>query len=156
MATWYFAATQGSLPPKIWPVIIPGMETTPTTFMALMSGVMLSWIARCVHSLVASMRVAPNERSSSMWSLPVTNSFKMDVRPTLMPEQLFPRTMPKMGIIYCGSYQGDTPTTRKSPNQTVTAATVPRMSTTKNKARWKVCCGREMASKLATTTISAP
>ena len=27
---WYFAATKGDTPERIWPVIIPGRDTNPT------------------------------------------------------------------------------------------------------------------------------
>jgi hypothetical protein len=40
MHTWYLAATTGSPPARIWPVIMPGMEIKPAMLSMLMVGVM--------------------------------------------------------------------------------------------------------------------
>ena len=69
-ASWLQCTCEGEVPPKIWPVIMPGMETTPMTLIWLSTGVRASTRQRCRVSLVASMRVAPIASSSSMRPLP--------------------------------------------------------------------------------------
>lgn len=65
---------EGTVPPKIWPVIMPGMETTPMTLIWLRTGVRASTRQRCRVSRVASMRLAPSANSSSMRPLPAHSS----------------------------------------------------------------------------------
>ena len=36
---WYLAAVSGSIPERIWPVIIPGSETNPTANRVLIWGI---------------------------------------------------------------------------------------------------------------------
>ena len=62
------------MPPRIWPVIMPGMETMPTTFIWLSTGVMASRTQRWMISRLASHRVAPIDSSSSILSLPARHS----------------------------------------------------------------------------------
>lgn len=64
---------EGSAPARIWPVIMPGMETMPTTFIWFRTGVMATRTLRWMISRVASHRVAPRERSNSILSLPGQN-----------------------------------------------------------------------------------
>ena len=61
---------EGSEPDSIWPVIMPGMLTMPTTFIWFRMGVSATRVARCSVSCAASHRLAPMASFSSMRSLP--------------------------------------------------------------------------------------
>src|SRR5262245_24957877 len=65
---WYLTASCGSTPDRIWPVIIPGRETTPVAAMELMIGVKPLRTARWCAAATASHRVLP---SSSLASIAV-------------------------------------------------------------------------------------
>lgn len=65
LLTW-----EGSEPDNIWPVIMPGMLTMPTTFIWFRMGVSAKRVARCSVSCAASQRLAPMASFSSMRSLP--------------------------------------------------------------------------------------
>lgn len=60
----------GSEPARIWPVIMPGMETMPTTFIWLSVGIMATRMHLRRAVCVASHLPAPSASSSSMYCLP--------------------------------------------------------------------------------------
>ena len=39
ISIWYFTASTGGAPASIWPVIIPGSDTRPTTVIELIIGI---------------------------------------------------------------------------------------------------------------------
>ena len=56
---WYFTATSGAEPPRIWPIIVPGRATMPITAMLAMQGVKLLMTASRIKGNQASKREAP-------------------------------------------------------------------------------------------------
>lgn len=60
----------GSDPDRICPVIMPGMDTMPTTFIWFMMGVSATLTQRWIDACVASHLFAPIASSCSILSLP--------------------------------------------------------------------------------------
>ena len=96
---WYLAASAGSAPARIWPVIRPGRLTMPARLMMLSSGVIAVRKARRSTVAKASKRVAPSAmrasiaaRSRSALSVSVCSA-------RLQLVSVLPSTMPRMGTM---------------------------------------------------------
>ena len=92
---------EGSEPDKIWPVIMPGMLTMPTTFIWFRMGVSATRVARCSVSCAASQRLAPMASFSSMRSLPAEWHRQNDqgARGNAAPHAVHPATSGTFGLL---------------------------------------------------------
>ena len=66
---WYLTASTGSTPAKIWPVIIPGSDTSPAAAMLLMVGINPARMASRTTPRMASEASAPSINCASMAGL---------------------------------------------------------------------------------------
>jgi len=68
-SNWYFIASTGSTPARIWPVIIPGSATKPVAAMALMVGIIPARMALHTHPFKAVWMGTPVSKWTSMAGL---------------------------------------------------------------------------------------
>ena len=103
---WYVAAVNGEAPPNNWPVIIPGIETTPTTAIILRLGVKACRRALRILGNIDSYEVAPNANLvSHSYALSDTSDNIFSIA-RLGPDIEFPISIPQHGIKICGSQYG--------------------------------------------------
>mmetsp|Transcript_29198 Transcript_29198/g.96924 ORF Transcript_29198/g.96924 Transcript_29198/m.96924 type:complete len:351 (+) Transcript_29198:554-1606(+) len=103
---WYLAAFTGDAPPKICPVIMPGMETKPMTFMPLIAGMRAAWALLMKPGQAASQGDAPKARRTSTCSLLFVRWSIIWLSARATPERLLLMSMPARGIRYCALYHG--------------------------------------------------
>ena len=105
MSAWYFAATSGGEPPSTWPIIIPGIETRPRTFILLSVGISPVRSASCSPGRVHSLVVAPPAWSARRSAFS-SSAFRYWLRPRLSALTALPSSMPQVGITSCASHHG--------------------------------------------------
>lgn len=99
-----FAACDTEEPPRMAPVIMPGMDIMPMTLIWLIVGVSARRRASRAMGVHASNRDAPKARYVSILSRLSYSSFKTYAMATTTPETVLPQSMPTIGI-YCSGFQ---------------------------------------------------
>ena len=150
-----FLTWLGSDPAIIWPVIMPGIHTTPITFIWLSSGVSASRTARATASRHASRRLAPSASSSSTLSPAVARSSSRAPSPTATPDTALPSMTPSVGTRNCAFHHGVGRTTVASAYSRKAAAAAPRQPVTCSVLPAYVWVGRD-ADSAAPTAIMRP
>mmetsp|Transcript_52238 Transcript_52238/g.167464 ORF Transcript_52238/g.167464 Transcript_52238/m.167464 type:complete len:449 (-) Transcript_52238:269-1615(-) len=152
MAIWYFAAFMGGAPPRIWPVIMPGMDTRPMTFMPLIAGIRAACTAFTKPGHDASHGVAPKARRTSTYSLRAVRWSIMPFKAKATPESALLMSMPARGMTYCALYQGVGSTTASS-TQPMTSNAPPTLQAACQNMPGYVTFGRAAASYADTSTM---
>mmetsp|Transcript_19187 Transcript_19187/g.53720 ORF Transcript_19187/g.53720 Transcript_19187/m.53720 type:complete len:216 (-) Transcript_19187:280-927(-) len=147
---WYRLASDGSAPARIWPVIMPGMDTSPMTAIMFTVGIMALVRAFWTTDFVASARLAPRASSSSICSLEDARSCKAVLRPTDTPEVALPSSMPSTGMIDCASHKGLSCSTTRAAYMMSSQAPMLRASSVCRYCPWYLWAGRCPASTAAT------
>ena len=108
---WYRMASSGEAPARIWPVIMPGNVTMPTTIKPLTVGISAARNACLTGCGEACWAVAPSAQEASMSA--VRAAIALARRSAAMAAACIalPMIIPQSGIRYCGLYQGVTRTT---------------------------------------------
>ena len=94
------------MPASSWPLIMPGMVTTPAAAIVARLGVRPAVMAARSEGWAASRGVAPRATSVSISSVRMSMSVKRRSTATAVAESPLPRIMPSMGMVCCALYQG--------------------------------------------------
>ncbi len=115
---WYFTASMGGVPARIWPVIMPGRLTMPAAAMALMMGIRpLRAASRRIWPM-DSLQPCPIMRRASITRRCCQAVWVRRSKPKAIPVMVLPSSMPSSGMAYWGSHQG------LGPIMVVSASTV--------------------------------
>lgn len=134
---------------------MPGIHTTPITFIWLSSGVSANRTARATASRHASRRLAPSASSSSTRSPPVAKSSSRAPNPTATPDTALPSMTPSVGTRNWAFHHGVGRTTVPSAYSRKADAATPRHAVTCSVMPAYVWVGRD-ADSAAPTAIMTP
>mmetsp|Transcript_20124 Transcript_20124/g.47093 ORF Transcript_20124/g.47093 Transcript_20124/m.47093 type:complete len:217 (-) Transcript_20124:1106-1756(-) len=134
---WYRAASIGLDPPRIWPVIMPGMLTIPTTHITLSEGVAPFWIACASMPETASYCVPPKLRYRSTSARRSTRDVVSVSRAIETPLMELPSNIPTIGMRYRGFHRGFGFNTTPKAQSTIQPTFMARdFATTYNWSSW--------------------
>ena len=135
---------------RIW-THIPGIETSPMTFIELSCGVVPAAAAALASLNILSHPLAPKDRYNSISRLPPSMTAVLRLfTAKLTPLMQFPISIPQIGMMYCGSQRGIGLMTTRKANVPTIGTVISRAPRVATPAYLNVYFGLEIDSRAPT------